>query len=73
VSDWISIGGLLGGTGLFLLGMNLMTDGLKLAAGPMWRTRCRSSLRPTTNRSTVTPICASRPTSAEVSSKAVNS
>ncbi|MDO9448196.1 MAG: Na/Pi symporter, partial [Candidatus Nitrotoga sp.] len=30
----ITIGGLLGGIGLFLLGMGLMTDGLKLAAGP---------------------------------------
>jgi phosphate:Na+ symporter len=28
------IGGLAGGIGLFLLGMSLMTDGLKLAAGP---------------------------------------
>lgn len=28
------IGGLAGGVGLFLLGMGLMTDGLKLAAGP---------------------------------------
>jgi len=28
------LGGLLGGIGLFLLGMGLMTDGLKLAAGP---------------------------------------
>ncbi len=28
------IGGLLGGVGLFLLGMGLMTDGLRLAAGP---------------------------------------
>ena len=27
-------GGLAGGVGLFLLGMWLMTDGLKLAAGP---------------------------------------
>jgi phosphate:Na+ symporter len=34
VNDWASIGGLLGGIGLFLLGMELMTDGLKLAAGP---------------------------------------
>ena len=32
--DWTNIGGLLGGIGLFLLGMGLMTDGLKLAAGP---------------------------------------
>ncbi len=28
------VGGLAGGVGLFLLGMGLMTDGLKLAAGP---------------------------------------
>ncbi|MBE0474006.1 Na/Pi symporter [Rhodoferax sp.] len=28
------VGGLVGGVGLFLLGMGLMTDGLKLAAGP---------------------------------------
>ncbi|MDZ4201333.1 MAG: Na/Pi symporter [Gallionella sp.] len=34
MNDWASIGGLLGGIGLFLLGMELMTDGLKLAAGP---------------------------------------
>lgn len=34
MSDWTSVGGLAGGIGLFLLGMNLMTDGLKLAAGP---------------------------------------
>ena len=34
MSDWITYGGLLGGIGLFLLGMSLMTDGLKLAAGP---------------------------------------
>lgn len=32
--DWSIFGGLLGGIGLFLLGMGLMTDGLKLAAGP---------------------------------------
>lgn len=31
---WPSLAGLLGGVGLFLLGMELMTDGLKLAAGP---------------------------------------
>ncbi len=31
---WTTAGGLLGGIGLFLLGMGLMTDGLKLAAGP---------------------------------------
>jgi len=29
-----ALGGLAGGVGLFLLGMGLMTDGLKLAAGP---------------------------------------
>ena len=34
MSDWATYGGMLGGIGLFLLGMNLMTDGLKLAAGP---------------------------------------
>jgi len=33
VSDWVTYGGLLGGIGLFLLGMGLMTDGMKLAAG----------------------------------------
>jgi phosphate:Na+ symporter len=33
VGDWMVYGGLLGGIGLFLLGMGLMTDGLKLAAG----------------------------------------
>jgi len=32
--DLALIGGLAGGVGLFLLGMSLMTDGLKLAAGP---------------------------------------
>lgn len=31
---WEIIAGLLGGVGLFLLGMELMTEGLKLAAGP---------------------------------------
>ncbi len=31
--NWEGVGGLLGGIGLFLLGMGLMTDGLKLAAG----------------------------------------
>ncbi|MDO8890934.1 MAG: Na/Pi cotransporter family protein [Sulfurimicrobium sp.] len=31
---WAIAGGLLGGIGLFLLGMGLMADGLKLAAGP---------------------------------------
>lgn len=34
MSIWNIIGGLLGGIGLFLLGMGLMTDGLKFAAGP---------------------------------------
>jgi len=34
MSDWTAIGGLVGGVGLFLLGMGLMTDGLRLAAGP---------------------------------------
>lgn len=34
MNDWSAISGLLGGIGLFLLGMSLMTDGLKLAAGP---------------------------------------
>ncbi|MFA7300541.1 MAG: Na/Pi cotransporter family protein [Sideroxydans sp.] len=33
MSDLTTYGGLLGGIGLFLLGMGLMTDGLKLAAG----------------------------------------
>jgi phosphate:Na+ symporter len=34
VDHFALIGGLAGGVGLFLLGMRLMTDGLKLAAGP---------------------------------------
>ena len=34
MNTWTTAGGLLGGIGLFLLGMGLMTDGLKLAAGP---------------------------------------
>lgn len=34
MSTFNLIGGLAGGVGLFLLGMGLMTDGLKLAAGP---------------------------------------
>lgn len=34
MNTWSTAGGLLGGIGLFLLGMGLMTDGLKLAAGP---------------------------------------
>lgn len=33
----VLVGGVIGGIGLFLLGMRLMTDGLKLAAGPMLR------------------------------------
>ena len=33
MNDWAAFGGLLGGIGLFLLGMGLMTDGMKLAAG----------------------------------------
>jgi len=32
--DGINLGGMLGGVGLFLLGMTMMTDGLKLAVGP---------------------------------------
>jgi phosphate:Na+ symporter len=35
--NWVLIGGALGGIGLFLLGMRLMTEGLKIAAGPMLR------------------------------------
>ena len=34
MSTFALIGGLAGGVGLFLLGMGLMTDGLRLAAGP---------------------------------------
>ncbi|MBI3188235.1 MAG: Na/Pi cotransporter family protein [Gammaproteobacteria bacterium] len=34
MSNLVMLGGLVGGIGLFLLGMGLMTDGLKLAAGP---------------------------------------
>jgi len=33
-SAWSLIGPLAGGVGLFLLGMGMMSDGLKLAAGP---------------------------------------
>ncbi len=33
MNGWTTIGSLIGGIGLFLLGMGLMTDGLKLAAG----------------------------------------
>ena len=41
------IGGLAGGVGLFLLGMGLMTDGLKLAAGPaLQRILARSTKTP---------------------------
>lgn len=40
--------GLAGGLGLFLLGMQLMTDGLKLAAG--------NTLRNILSRSTATPL-----------------
>lgn len=32
--EWQTLGTMAGGLGLFLLGMGLMTDGLKLAAGP---------------------------------------
>ena len=32
--EWGMLSRLLGGLGLFLLGMGMMTDGLKLAAGP---------------------------------------
>ncbi|MEK9755050.1 MAG: Na/Pi symporter, partial [Rhodospirillaceae bacterium] len=35
--NWVLIGGALGGIGLFLLGIRLMTEGLKIAAGPMLR------------------------------------
>ncbi len=34
MNNWTLLGGLAGGVGLFLLGMGMMTDGLKLAAGP---------------------------------------
>ena len=34
MSAWEIGGGVAGGIGLFLLGMSMMTDGLKLAAGP---------------------------------------
>jgi phosphate:Na+ symporter len=44
VSGLALIGALAGGVGLFLLGMGLMTDGLKLAAGPaLERTLARST------------------------------
>jgi Na+/phosphate symporter len=44
VSGLALVGGLAGGVGLFLLGMGLMTDGLKLAAGPtLERTLARST------------------------------
>lgn len=42
------LGGLLGGIGLFLLGMQMMTDGLKIAAG--------HTLRSILERSTATPL-----------------
>lgn len=42
------LGGLLGGIGLFLLGMQMMTDGLKIAAG--------QTLRTILERSTSTPL-----------------
>jgi phosphate:Na+ symporter len=45
VSDWTTYGGLLGGIGLFLLGMSLMTDGLKLAAGSALERILASSTR----------------------------
>ncbi|NCN71751.1 MAG: Na/Pi cotransporter family protein [Betaproteobacteria bacterium] len=42
--DWSFIGGFAGGVGLFLLGMGLMTDGLRLAAGSaLERTLARST------------------------------
>jgi phosphate:Na+ symporter len=37
VTPFVLIGGALGGIGLFLLGMRLMTDGLKVTAGAMLR------------------------------------
>ena len=44
MSGFALIGELAGGVGLFLLGMGLMTDGLKLAAGPaLERTLARST------------------------------
>jgi Na+/phosphate symporter len=44
VSGFALVGGLASGVGLFLLGMGLMTDGLKLAAGPaLERTLARST------------------------------
>lgn len=48
VDPWSALGPLLGGVGLFLLGMGLMTDGLKLAAGP--------ALERILQRSTRTPL-----------------
>ncbi len=45
---WTMMGGLLGGLGLFLLGMRLMTDGFKYAAG--------RALRGILERSTRTPL-----------------
>ncbi|NNL84896.1 MAG: hypothetical protein HKP27_04545 [Myxococcales bacterium] len=57
--DWIGAAmGMLGGVGLFLLGMRLMTEGLRIAAGRALRrilerwtaTRMRALLRPTPRR-----------------------
>lgn len=45
--DLALVGGFAGGVGLFLLGMGLMTDGLKLAAGPaLERVLARSTRTP---------------------------
>jgi len=46
--SWSMVGMLIGGIGLFLLGMRMMTDGLKLAAG--------HTLRNTLSRGTRTPL-----------------
>lgn len=45
MSDWANIGSLFGGIGLFLLGMGLMTDGMKLAAGSALENILASSTR----------------------------
>lgn len=45
MSDWTTYGGMLGGIGLFLLGMNLMTDGMRLAAGQALKGILASSTR----------------------------
>jgi phosphate:Na+ symporter len=45
---WTMVGGLIGGLGLFMLGMQLMTGGMKLAAG--------RTLRNILERSTRTPF-----------------